>query len=856
MTNAHAWETMTVPHALDELRSSVDGLDAAEARARQASGGPNALPADRPQPVVVVFFRQFWDPLVLVLIGAAVTSWAASGELVDALIILILVVVNAVIGTAQELTARRSLDALRATLSPSAVVVRDATSHRIPADELVVGDVVLLTQGDRVPADVRLIEATSLAIDESALTGESIPVDKATEAIPAGLAPADQSCMGFSSSFVTRGRGAGVVVAIGTQTHIGRIAETLRTVGHASTPLQRQLARVGLVATIVVVSLAAVLFVVGLAQGRPVLPVALLAVSLAVAAIPEGLVAISSIILAGGVRRMARRGAIIRTLPSVETLGSASVICVDKTGTLTQNRMVVPRSWEPGGPDEPSSRILQIAALCNDAPWVEADGTTTIGDPMETALAQWVEGRGLSRLAVDRVYPRRSEIPFDASRKLMTTVHAAGNDRLVLTKGGVDEVLALCPGLTDAQRAEILRVTHGFAADGLRVIACADRTTSPLEQNWEHTLEFVGLIGLEDPLREHAAHTVERCSSAGVTTVMVTGDHPATATTIAMQLGMLEGREVVSAPELAAMTDAELRERVSRIGVFARATPESKVRIVAAWQSHGAIVAMTGDGVNDGPALRAADVGCAMGRSGTDVARAAADVVITDDDFATIVDAIEEGRRTHTNLTRALAFLLGTNAGEVVLLVAAVLAGLAAPLAPAHILIINLITDGAPALALAADPADKDVMSRPPSPPTLITRAGLARVVAQGALFGGAALVAFLLAGGGDDLLRAQTVTFLTLALSQLIHTFSVRADAHTVFTGASLANRWLLGATVLSVGLVFVFIYVPPLATILGLAPLSASNVVLAVGLAASTLLVVEASKALWRARSRRLAR
>jgi len=879
---------MAAAQVLERTGSRRRGLSGREVAQRLDRDGPNALPEAPPRPWWRVAASQFTDTMIIVLLLAAGVSAVVSRELVDSAVIVALVLANAAIGTWQELKAARSLNALRAMSAPHANALRDGEPVHLAARDLVVGDVVLLAAGDSVPADLRLIEAANLRVDESALTGESHAVDKSTSPVPADAALGDRTGVAFSATLVVAGRGTGVVTATGARTQVGGIAELIRSGPDVATPMQRRLDALGRTLGIAVLAVCAGLFALGLAQGRDAVDTLMLAVSLAVAAIPEGLVAISTVVLALGVQRMAARGAIVRTLPAVETLGSTTVICSDKTGTLTQNLMTVVESWEPDEPVEPSERLVRVAVLCTDAAVTHGAATggergpggertdpadAVVGDPTEVALVRWGLDRGVAKPELEAAYPRLGEVPFDSARKRMTTVHRTpGGDVEVCAKGGVDEILAVCTGVDGPTRERIDAANAAMAGRALRVLALAGRRVGaddgvPAGESAEAGLELVGLVGMIDPPREQVPGAVAECTSAGITTVMITGDHAATARAIAGQIGLLDpvgpvrfdegpaspvlgpAREVVTGREVAAMSDAELAERVDQIAVYARVSPQDKVRIVEAWRARGAVVAMTGDGVNDAPALQRADIGCAMGQVGTDVAKDAADIVLTDDNFATIVAAVREGRRIEANVLKAISFLLSTNVGEVLALVVAIALGWLAPLAATHILLINLVTDGAPALALGVDPADRDVMRRGPSRGThIFTRGRVRRIVYQGATFAAVTLVAFQLGGAGvsGPLALAQTMAFATLALSQVVHSFSVRSVTRSVLVDPPWRNRMLVLAAVFSAAVVAACIVVPGLSSTLGFVPLTLGQWGTVLALAVVPLLVVEAVKAL----------
>lgn len=837
------WHALAVDDALAAAEASLAGLTAEEAASRRHTFGPNQLPQAKRVSAAGIVARQLADPLVLLLLAAAALSGPVMGEWLDASVIMLLVAANATIGSVQQIKARRSMDALSGQLPNATNVRRDGRLVTVPASELVPGDVIAITAGDRVPADLRIVESRLLAIDESPLTGESVPVEKGEAPAPESAELAERSGMAYASTMVTRGRAVGLVVATAGATEIGRIAQRIGEQREERTPFQRQLARFSVGMGIVAMGLVGVILLIGWVQERDPVQTLFLAIALAVSAVPEGLVAISAIILARGASRMAERGAIARSATAIETIGSASVICTDKTGTLTENRMRVEALWAHPGEPEAAHRAAIVAALCADPLGLDPATGTPRGDPMELALVEWARALGVSREMAERALPRIDDVPFDASRKLMSTVHRGASVQ-VLTKGGIDEVLALCPGAdASVARAAAAEMSH----QGLRVLALADRSNAM--DPWERELHLVGLVGLRDPLRPEVAGAIEVCRRAGIRVVMITGDHAETARAIAGQLGILQPEyTVVTGRDLEAISDAELTALAPSVAVYARSTADAKVRIVDAWHERGAILAMTGDGVNDGPALRAADVGCAMGRGGTDVAREASDLVLVDDNFATIVEAVREGRRTHRNLLKVIEFLLSTNIGEVVLLLSALLAGLAAPLAPAHVLLINLLTDGPPALALAAEPGSANAMRRPPRRPSIVTRAGMLRIAYQGAAFGFLALAAFLIGQSWGGLALAQTMTFVTLAMSQVVHSFSMRSAAASALTRPPAA---MVGAALLATAIVALAVWMPGLNVALGLVPLGAAETLTSLGLVTTSLLTVESVKAVLRRRA-----
>ena len=813
-----------------ELQTDLTkGLTSEEVQKRREKYGLNELKAKKKKTLFQKFLDQFKDFSIIVLIIAAIVSGVvgvAEGEgITDTIIILIVVLVNAIIGVSQEARAEKSLEALQKLTDHASKVIRNGEVTVVPAKELVPGDIVVLDTGDYIPADLRIIEAVNLKSQESSLTGESVPVEKneqKIEELEVGIG--DRINMLFSSSLVTYGRGKGIVVETGMTTEVGKIAGMLDNTEEQITPLQEKLNKLGKTLGIAALAICVVIFIIGLLQGKEAIHMFMTAVSLAVAAIPEGLVAVSTIVLAIGVQKMVKKNAIVKKLPAVETLGSSTVICSDKTGTLTQNKMTVEKIFINGETKSVEEyknsnnldleKLVLANMLCNDTK-ISSDGTLT-GDPTETALVDM----GFKLDFEPSIYeemPRIEEIPFDSDRKLMTTVNEVNGKYFIYTKGGVDELLARCNNYLlnseikqDLENySKIVREKNEeMAKEALRVLACGykeinHKPTKEEMENIENDLIFVGLVGMIDPPREEAKKAVEKCKTAGIKTVMITGDHKITAAAIAKQLGILENEdEAITGQELEKMTDEELEKNVRHYSVYARVSPEHKVRIVRAWQKNGEIVAMTGDGVNDSPALKQANIGCAMGIVGTDVAKEAADVILTDDNFATIVSAVEEGRRIYDNILKVIQFLLSSNVGEIVVLF---LATLCTPLfahlfgitdishleilLPIHILWINLVTDSLPALALAFDPANKDIMNRKPTKPGkgVFTKGMTWRVIYQGIMIGLLTLAAFMIGLGTttepiDGLTLdeskievGQTMAFVTLALSELVHVFNVR---------------------------------------------------------------------------------
>ena len=773
------WFNKTVTEALESLTTNAnEGLKSEEIEERRKKYGFNELKAKKKKTILVKFLEQFKDFMIIILIIAAIVSgvigYLQNEGITDSIIILIVVIINAIIGVAQESKAEKSLEALQKLSSHVAKVIRDGKLVVMPSKELVPGDIVIIETGDYVPADLRIIEATNLKAQEASLTGESVPVEKNTEAISdEKVGIGDRTNMLFSSSLITYGRGKGIVVETGMNTEVGKIANIINSTDETETPLQEKLNKLGKTLGVGALVICAVIFVIGLLYGKNPLDMFMTAVSLAVAAIPEGLAAVSTIVLAIGVQRMVKKHAIVKKLPAVETLGSATVICSDKTGTLTQNKMTVQRIFynnklldinkiDLKQEDETLERLVHISMLCNDTK-ISTDNQLT-GDPTETALVDMGFKLDFEPSLFEQM-PRLKEIPFDSDRKLMTTVNKVGEKYVVCTKGGVDELLNRCTKYilndeikTDLEeyKKTISENNEEMAKNALRVLAMGYKELNhePTEEDMaslENDLIYIGMVGMIDPPREEVKLAVHKCKTAGIKTVMITGDHKITAIAIAKALGILENEsEALTGSELEEMTDEELTKNIRKYSVYARVSPEHKVRIVKAWQANGEIVAMTGDGVNDAPALKTADIGCAMGIVGTDVAKEAADVILTDDNFATIVSAVEEGRRIYDNILKAIQFLLSSNVGEIIVLFVAILITpllskifgidihLIEPLLPIHILWINLVTDSLPALALAVDPAEKDVMERKPIKPKkgIFTNGMSWRIIYQGVMIG------------------------------------------------------------------------------------------------------------------------
>ena len=845
------WQRLTAQECLRRLDSDAKaGLPRGEAARRLRETGRNELARARRRSLPVRFLAQFSDFMVLVLLAAAAVSFLASrmegtNDYVDSIIILAIVVVNAVTGLIQESRAEHAMEALRQLSSPRARVIRGGREETVDAASLVPGDLVRLRAGDVAPADLRLLEAHGLSADESALTGESLPAEKdANVVLPENTPLGDRRNMVFSPCAITAGNGLGVVTETGMRTEVGRIAGMLASQETPKTPLQKRLAQTGRWLGAGALAICAVIFLIGLLENRPPLEMFLLSISLAVAAIPEGLPAVVTIVLAMGMRRMAAKKSIIRRMPAVETLGSASVICSDKTGTLTENRMTVRAAAGPGGEVPLSSReaerILTLAALCTNCTGTRGRYR---GEPTETALANACP-REKSEL--EQLWPRVHEIPFSSSRKRMTTVHRRphGGYRIIC-KGAPDVLARYCTGGAGA----FLARNEAMASAGLRVIGVAYRDTDALgpDAELEKNLTFAGLMGLTDPPRAGVKEAVAECRAAGIRPVMITGDHAATAAAIARELGILtKTGQVLTGPELDGLDDAGLKKAVRSCDVFARVSPEHKVRIVRAFQLNGEVAAMTGDGINDAPALRAADIGCAMGRGGTEVAKGAADMVLADDNFTTIVAAVREGRGVYANIRRTVHFLLSCNIGEILTVFAGFLMGLPTPLLAIQLLWVNLVTDSVPALALGVEPIEPDVMRRPPAKRGESLFAGGMgwRIAIEGCLIGAFTLLAYSFGRAFFDAdpsqpLIGRTMAFAVLSFSQIAHTFNMRGGA--LFSRERKGSR-LLPAALLCVGLQCAVLLFPPLAGLFDAASLNAEEWLAVIGFSLAPAAIVRA--------------
>ena len=838
------------------------GLSQNEVTERLQKYGENRLREKKKQSNLSRFIGQFKDVMIIILLIAAAVSFGVVvfeknwGELFEPILILVIVVLNAVMGVYQEGKAEKALDALKNMSAPHARVIRDDKESIVDASNLVVGDIIRLEAGDFVPADARLIYSVGLKSEESALTGESVPTDKDYSAEVGADAPlGDRSNMVFSGCSITYGTATAVVVATGMDTEMGKIAGLLEGEKDTQTPLQKKLAVLGKYLGFVALGACAVIFVVGLLNDINPLEIFMTSVSLAVSAIPEGLPAIVTIVLSIGVQRMASKNALIRRLPAVETLGSASVICSDKTGTLTQNRMTLTKAYVDGGSIEEISEnnspniqtLLNYATLCCDGNVVFGETEEHIGDPTETAIIVAAHKNGSEKSELNEKYHRLGEIPFDSDRKLMTTVNEINGKITVIVKGAFDMLTPRCVS-GDIEKAG--KITEEMSGEALRVLAVAYKVIDKVPEDMtstalENGLTFMGLLGMIDPPRPEAKEAVALCRKAGIKPVMITGDHVITASAIAKALGIMEeGDMAITGAELDAMSDEELNSKITQISVYARVSPENKIRIVKAWQKKGQVVSMTGDGVNDAPALKAADIGCAMGITGTDVAKGASDMTLTDDNFATIVDAVKEGRGIYANIKKVVAFLLGTNIGEVITVFLAMVLWHKTPLLSMQLLWINLVTDSLPAIALGMEPVEKDIMNNKPRPKDEdIFAGGLGvRVVLQGIMFAIITLVGFRLGETAMGIEVGQTMAFMILSLSQIVQSFNMRSN-HSLFKIGPFTNNKLNGAAALSLLLVLAILFTP-LRVAFGLSLLPAYMYLIALGLIIVPLVVMELSK------------
>lgn len=856
------WYSAGIEDVVNKLDTDIkNGLGKQSADTRLERCGRNRLKGNKRKSMAKKIAEQLADFMIVLLLGAAVISFVISifeGEanFTDTVLILAIIILNAIMGIVQESKAEHAIEALQKLSAPKTTVIRGGRKQETDSELIVPGDIVIFEAGDSITADARILEASGLRTEESSLTGESVPIDKrAQSAVPPGTPIAERKNMLYSGSSVVAGRCRVVVVATGMDTEVGKIARLISVSEPPETPLQKRLAGIGKVLGIAAIAICALIFILGLIQRVSILESFMLSVSLAVAAVPEGLPAVVTIVLALGVQRLAKNNAIIRKLPAVETLGSATVICSDKTGTLTQNKMTVTEihgAAESG--KAPAQKILQYAALCTNT---SGEGDGLIGEPTENAIVEAARIHGISKTSDENRFPRVAELPFDSSRKLMTTIHRRPEGGyMVITKGAPDVLLPLCKA-ADLERAEpmtgrirdsILRRNTLMAQKALRVLAVAYRKTETVPRGGEaeRELVFLGLIGMIDPPRPGVRDAVLTCKRAGIKPVMITGDHVVTACAIARELGIMSGSsKALTGPELDTMGDSELRRSISKYSVFARVSPEHKSRIVTAYQDNGEIVAMTGDGVNDAPALKCADIGCAMGRSGTDVARDASDMILADDNFGTIVQAVKEGRGIYQNIRKTVHFLLSSNIGEILIILVSFILGRTSPLIPIQLLWINLVTDSLPALALGAERAEPDIMDKKPLSPksSMFSEGKGLDIIVQGIMIGALALIAQDIGTRMGGQKTGQTFAFAVLGLSQLVHAFNVRSDL-SLFKIGFFSNGYMAGAFIVCAIMQVSVICVPALSSVFGTVPLTVAQWQIVALLALAPLAAVEASK------------
>lgn len=854
----------TTAEVRKQLNGSLDPLTDAKVKEHQKKYGKNELVEGKKKSALQIFFEQYKDFLVIILMFAAVVS-GFLGDVESTLVILIVITVNAVLGTVQTIKAEQSLESLKQLSSPMAKVLRNGQIIKIPSGEVTVGDEVILEAGDQVPADGRILSSASLKVDESALTGESLSVDKEDIVLEGTAALGDQKNMLFSGSFVTYGRGSFFVTSIGMETEVGKIASLLKNTSGKKTPLQANLDQFGQKLSVIIMAFCALLFGINVWQGKPIGDAFMFAVALAVAAIPEALSSIVTIVLSFGTRKMAKEGAIIRKLQAVEGLGSVSVICSDKTGTLTQNKMTVEYYYIEKKcyaanvlkKEQPLVRqLLTASILCSDATVIDGK---EIGDPTETALIYLGNRLGADAAEIRKCYPRISEIPFDSERKLMSTLHDINGERIMLTKGAVDVLLdkvsmiqieGKIRPISQKDRNDIMEQNQKFSQNGLRVLAFAYRKlegVSEICEEDEKDYVFLGLISMMDPPREESKMAVTECLKAGMKPVMITGDHKVTAAAIAKRIGILKDeKEACEGMEINALSDEELKEFVEGMSVYARVSPEHKIRIVRAWQEKGNIVAMTGDGVNDAPALKQADIGVAMGITGTEVSKDASAMVLTDDNFATIIKAVENGRNVYENIKHSIQFLLSGNFGGILAVLYASVMALPVPFAPVHLLFINLLTDSLPAIALGLEPHNSNVMEQKPRPmnESILTKDFLMRIGMEGLVIAVMTIIGYTIGIQTGNVVLARTMAFAVLCMSRLVHGYNSKSNTPVIFTKKFWNNQYLLGAFVLGTMLITAVVMVPGLHTIFQVQTLTIRQLMIVYGLAIFNLPLIQCLK------------